>query len=115
MIGYLPKGIDEKELSVVKYSFGPQSDLDSVQDVPSIDCDSAEGFQKFSPDRISLKIHFPGHWYRQKRMAATGIGFGFWSMTGLLSMVLAFMNLLLIPALDGGYVMFLLYRNDYRP
>jgi Predicted membrane-associated Zn-dependent proteases 1 len=34
----------------------------------------------------------------------------FWRMTGLLSMVLAFMNLLPIPALDGGYVMFLLYE-----
>lgn len=34
----------------------------------------------------------------------------FWSMTGLLSMVLAFMNLLPIPALDGGHVMFLSYE-----
>lgn len=34
----------------------------------------------------------------------------FWRMTGLLSMVLAFMNLLPIPALDGGYVMFLTYE-----
>lgn len=31
----------------------------------------------------------------------------FWRMTGLLSMVLAFMNLLPIPALDGGHVVFL--------
>lgn len=34
----------------------------------------------------------------------------FWRLTGLLSMVLAFMNLLPIPALDGGHVMFLLYE-----
>lgn len=32
----------------------------------------------------------------------------FWTITGLLSMVLAFMNLLPIPALDGGHVVFLL-------
>ncbi|HAA11900.1 MAG TPA: RIP metalloprotease RseP, partial [Cytophagales bacterium] len=32
----------------------------------------------------------------------------FWRITGLLSMVLAFMNLLPIPALDGGHVVFLL-------
>ena len=31
----------------------------------------------------------------------------FWRLTGFLSMVLAFMNLLPIPALDGGHVMFL--------
>ena len=31
----------------------------------------------------------------------------FWTITGLLSMVLAFMNILPIPALDGGHVLFL--------
>lgn len=34
----------------------------------------------------------------------------FWSLVGLLSMVLAFMNFLPIPALDGGHVMFLTYE-----
>lgn len=34
----------------------------------------------------------------------------FWRITGLLSMVLAFMNLLPIPALDGGHVMFLTWE-----
>jgi regulator of sigma E protease len=34
----------------------------------------------------------------------------FWGITGLISMLLAFMNLLPIPALDGGHVMFLLYE-----
>lgn len=34
----------------------------------------------------------------------------FWFMTAWLSLILAFMNLLPIPALDGGHVMFLLYE-----
>ena len=34
----------------------------------------------------------------------------FWEMTALLSIILAVMNLLPIPALDGGHVMFLLYE-----
>jgi regulator of sigma E protease len=34
----------------------------------------------------------------------------FWQLTGVLSLVLAFMNLLPIPALDGGHVMFLTYE-----
>ncbi len=34
----------------------------------------------------------------------------FWSITGLISMLLAFTNLLPIPALDGGHVIFLLYE-----
>lgn len=34
----------------------------------------------------------------------------FWRMTAILSLILGFMNLLPIPALDGGHVMFLLYE-----
>jgi regulator of sigma E protease len=34
----------------------------------------------------------------------------FWEMTALLSIILAIMNLLPIPALDGGHVMFLIYE-----
>ena len=36
--------------------------------------------------------------------------FAFWKMTAFLSVILAFMNILPIPALDGGHVMFLLYE-----
>jgi regulator of sigma E protease len=35
---------------------------------------------------------------------------GFWTSTALISIILAFMNVLPIPALDGGHVMFLLYE-----
>lgn len=34
----------------------------------------------------------------------------FWKMTAFLSIILAFMNILPIPALDGGHVLFLLYE-----
>ena len=34
----------------------------------------------------------------------------FWSMTAFLSIILAFMNILPIPALDGGHVLFLFYE-----
>ena len=34
----------------------------------------------------------------------------FWLMTAFLSIILAFMNILPIPALDGGHVLFLLYE-----
>ena len=34
----------------------------------------------------------------------------FWNLTAFLSLMLAFMNLLPVPALDGGHVMFLLYE-----
>ena len=34
----------------------------------------------------------------------------FWNMTAFLSIILGIMNLLPIPALDGGHVMFLLFE-----
>jgi regulator of sigma E protease len=34
----------------------------------------------------------------------------FWTLTAFLSIILAIMNLLPIPALDGGHVMFLLWE-----
>lgn len=43
---------------------------------------------------------FPGVWHWES----------FWRLTALLSIILAFMNLLPIPALDGGHVMFTLYE-----
>ena len=38
----------------------------------------------------------------------------FWKMTAVLSIILAFMNILPIPALDGGHVLFLLYEMVAR-
>ena len=57
-------------------------------------------FQKSLSGPIGMAQMYGGVWDWER----------FWRMTGLLSMVLAFMNFLPIPALDGGYVMFLLYE-----
>ncbi|MCM1348374.1 MAG: RIP metalloprotease RseP [Firmicutes bacterium] len=38
----------------------------------------------------------------------------FWEITAFLSVALAFMNILPIPALDGGHVLFLLYEMIFR-
>jgi regulator of sigma E protease len=40
--------------------------------------------------------------------------YSFWTWTGFLSIALAFMNLLPIPALDGGHVLFTLYEMVTR-
>ena len=49
---------------------------------------------------ISIGNLFPAQWDWQS----------FWELTAVLSVVLAFMNILPIPALDGGHVLFLLYE-----
>ena len=40
--------------------------------------------------------------------------YAFWHMTAFLSIILAFMNFLPIPALDGGYILFLLVEMITR-
>jgi regulator of sigma E protease len=49
---------------------------------------------------ITIGSIFPGEWDWQS----------FWNLTAFLSIILAIMNILPIPALDGGHVMFLLYE-----
>jgi regulator of sigma E protease len=49
---------------------------------------------------ITIGKIFPGVWDWQS----------FWELTAFLSIVLAIMNILPIPALDGGHVMFLIYE-----
>ncbi|MDZ7634020.1 MAG: RIP metalloprotease RseP [Bacteroidales bacterium] len=49
---------------------------------------------------ITIGSIFPGKWNWQS----------FWNLTAFLSLILAVMNILPIPALDGGHVMFLIYE-----
>ncbi len=49
---------------------------------------------------IKIGSFFPDDWDWQM----------FWNLTALLSIILAIMNLLPIPALDGGHVLFLMYE-----
>ena len=53
---------------------------------------------------ISIGNIFPSTWDWQ----------AFWSLTAFLSIMLAILNVLPIPALDGGHVMFLLYEIIFR-
>jgi regulator of sigma E protease len=49
---------------------------------------------------ISIGNTFPGSWDWER----------FWTLTGIFSIILAFMNILPIPALDGGHALFTLYE-----
>ncbi|MDQ1332510.1 MAG: regulator of sigma protease, partial [Bacteroidota bacterium] len=49
---------------------------------------------------ITIGSIFPSEWNWQR----------FWDLTAFLSIILAVMNILPIPALDGGHVMFLLFE-----
>jgi regulator of sigma E protease len=53
---------------------------------------------------ITIGSIFPSTWDWQ----------AFWSLTAFLSIMLAILNVLPIPALDGGHVMFLFYEIIFR-
>lgn len=53
---------------------------------------------------ITIGNIFPGKWD----------WYSFWNMTAFISIILAIMNLLPIPGLDGGHVMFVLYEMVTR-
>ena len=92
------------------------------------------GFLSAIPNGISRGFHTLGDYVKQFKLVftkegATQLGgFGtigsifpktwnwqlFWNMTAFLAIILAFMNFLPIPALDGGYILFILVEMITR-
>ena len=109
-LGYLGKmPTDFIEVASKKYAVGPALSM---------------GLHK-SYDFIASQIKAFGQMFRGKIKAQDSLGsfitiggmFGsewdwhrFWNLTAMLSILLGFINLLPIPALDGGHVMFLLFE-----
>lgn len=111
LIGVMPVGELNRffELKTIEYSF-----LEAIPAGITRGLSTFSSYLKqlrliFSPETgayrslggfITIGSIFPGAWDWQ----------AFWSMTAFLSIVLAIMNVLPIPALDGGHVMFLVYE-----
>ncbi len=97
------------EFSVTKYGFlesfprGIEKAVEKLSDYIrqfKLIFDFKTGAYKGVGSFISIGDLFPATWDWEP----------FWELTAILSVVLAFMNILPIPALDGGHVMFLLYE-----
>lgn len=69
-----------------------------------------KAFKKMFQGEINASDSLSGPVGMAEIYGGTWIWEKFWTITGMLSMVLAFMNLLPIPALDGGHVVFLSYE-----
>lgn len=107
IIGYAPV-IDFDE-SIIHYDFGRSVSL-GTQRAFGIVFLQVKAFGKMFSGELSFTKSLSGPIGIAKAYGGTWDWYRFWRMTGLLSMVLAFMNLLPIPALDGGHVMFLSYE-----
>jgi len=105
-IGFAPKGDLPKQDTVTYGFFG------------SLPVGASKAWGTFTDDAKGLGKVFKGDVKFNKAVSgpvAIATMFGsqidwlrFWSLVGLLSMVLAFTNMLPIPALDGGHSLFLL-------
>ena len=76
-----------------------------------------KGFSKMFSGDISVRDNLGGPVAIAsitKQQTEAGGAVGFWSITALLSVTLAIMNILPIPVLDGGHLMFLIYEGITR-
>lgn len=80
-------------------SRGFQTSLDYIKQFKLIFSSKTKGYESLG-GFITIGSIFPGQWDWQ----------AFWTMTAFLSIILAIMNILPIPALDGGHVLFVLYE-----
>jgi regulator of sigma E protease len=108
IIGYSPQPFDFKE-AAISYSL-PQSVVLGTERAFGIVFLQLKAFSKIFRGELSLKKSLSGPIGIAQAYGGNWDWHRFWRMTGLLSMVLAFMNLLPIPALDGGHVVFLSYE-----
>ena len=110
LIGVRPRGMDHfYESDTIKYTF--------LESIPAgVDkgwetlMDQIKAFGKIFSGKISAKDNVGSVFTIGKAFGDTWVWERFWNLTAVLSLILAFMNLLPIPALDGGHVMFLLYE-----
>jgi regulator of sigma E protease len=110
VMGFMAKPLEGlyKE-SAITYSFAESVPLGSKRAFSVVFLQLKAFGRMFSGD-ISVRKSLAGPIGIAKAYGGNWEWRRFWYMTGLLSMVLAFMNLLPIPALDGGHVMFLSYE-----
>ena len=106
---FLESAVESIKYETIRYSF-----LESIPAGFNLGISTIKDYLKqfkliFSPKTkayeslggfIAIGNIFPGAWD----------WYSFWNMTAFLSIILAVMNLLPIPALDGGHVTFLLYE-----
>jgi len=76
----------------------------------SVITDNIRGFKKIASGDVSASKALSGPIGIAQMFGGVWDWTRFWMLTGLLSMALAFMNILPIPALDGGHAVFLLYE-----
>ncbi len=106
-IGFMP--VILLESATRQFSLGESIPLGTEQAFGVITA-NLKGFGKIFRGEVSASKSLSGPIGIAQIFGDTFNWYKFWSITAMLSMVLAFMNFLPIPALDGGHVVFLTYE-----
>lgn len=109
-IGFQPKFVGFEGLEkTIKYGLG-ESLVKGVEKSFTLISANAKGLGKVVSGKTNAKNSLAGPIGIAQMYGSTWDWINFWSLTAMLSLALAFMNILPIPALDGGHVMFLMYE-----
>ncbi|CCH56752.1 membrane-associated zinc metalloprotease [Fibrisoma limi BUZ 3] len=107
-IGFYPKGL--LKYTTQEYTFG-EALVVGTERAFQVVFDNIKGFGKIFRGEVSASKALSGPiGIAQNLFGGIWVWDRFWTVTGLLSMALAFMNALPIPALDGGHATILMYE-----
>ena len=106
-IGFFPELLIK--VSHQDYSLGESLSIGTSRAF-SVITDNIRGFKKIASGDVSASKALSGPIGIAQMFGGVWDWTRFWMLTGLLSMALAFMNILPIPALDGGHAVFLIYE-----
>jgi regulator of sigma E protease len=107
IIGFIPLSL----LTNIKTKYGlGQAITSGAKDAWAVIPAQINGFARIFKGHIKASNALSGPVELTQMFSSTWNWEHFWSLTGLLSMALAFMNALPIPAIDGGHVVILLYE-----
>lgn len=108
-IGVGMKTLTIRKDSTIYYGFG-KSVVKGTQDAFGVITSNIKAFGKIFKGDVAVSNALSGPVAIANMFGVQWIWERFWKLTAMLSMVLAFMNLLPIPALDGGHAVLLVYE-----
>ncbi len=113
-IGFKPKlsGFENKE-KTIQYGFFESAGMGASKAFSFLAA-NAKGFGKIFSGEVDPRKSLAGPVGMAQMYGSTWDWVNFWGLTAMISLGLAFLNIIPIPALDGGHVMFLLWEMITR-
>ncbi len=109
-LGFMPKDLELEQLvKTIRYSV-LESIVLGTQRSFSLIGGTAKSLGKVASGEVDASKSLAGPVGIAQMFGGTWDWGRFWSLTAILSLTLAFMNILPIPALDGGHMMFILWE-----